>query len=435
MSRMLLVALREYRFNLQRPSFLFAAFGTPLIIVGLWLLIFLVLPDDQGEVVEFDRVGYVDAAAVIPFEGDVTIAYGFDEETDEAINYTFVRFATDSEARQALESGEVGAYYVVADDYAETSRVQRISLDELSDDLNGAFNTLVIQGLSQNAGLDPELWDRVIDPVNNMTVVLLDSGRELTEESLPVLLLTPFFFAIVFFMAMQTTSTFLMTGVVEEKKNRIIEIMVTTITPMQLLGGKIVGLGLLGLTQVTVWIGVAMIAYIAGPDLIGISAFEGVSIPVDLLVIGLVFFVLGYFMNASILAAIGVVTGNEQQANQYAAIVTIIGYIVPLIASSTFVTDPQATPAVLLSIFPLTAPLSMVMRAGFGAVPFWQLALSGTLLLLAAIFAAWASAKVFRWGLLLYGKSISLRDLIQVIRNPVQPGVVMQPGQSKVGEV
>lgn len=422
MSKIWLVAKREYLQNLRRPAFLFAAFGTPIIIIAMWLIVFLVLdPNKEPDITQF---GYVDQAELI----NPDIMLGDDED------YTFVSFADEEAARSSLEAEEIGAYFVIPAGYADFEaledarsgdgvdlstidfgRVELVSYGDDPEDLIPTFQRLIVLNLSDELGIESDLGTRISNP-SNMTVVLKDTGRELSMDALPVLFLLPLFFAIIFWIATQTTSGFLMNGLVEEKKNRIMEIIITTITPMQLLTGKIIGLGLLGLTQMGVWTALVLVFLVFGPQFEMLSFLESVPLPLDVMLVGLVYFALGYFMAGSILSAIGVLVSSEQQSNQYAALVNLPGYIIPLFLLVEFIKDSNGTLPTILSLIPITAPVSMTIRVGLGAVPLWQIGLGILLLIVTMLVAIWLSSKVFRWGLLLYGKKITPREILRVMR-------------------
>ncbi|MFW5709283.1 MAG: ABC transporter permease [Chloroflexota bacterium] len=424
MRRVWVIVKREFMYNLRRPSFLFAAFGTPFIVVGLWVLIFAVIDIQSDTGTEDLTFGYVDNAGVIVDESPTTLPV--DEEAPEDSRlFTFNAFADAESARAALDAEEIEAYFLISQSYLQDGSVERYGVEDVPDSANDVFRRFLIANLRQE--IDTELVSglsaRLNQPVDEMDVFLLDSGRELQEDSLPILLLLPIFFAVIFFMSVQTTSTFLMNGLVEEKKNRIVEIIITTITPMQLLLGKIIGLGLLGMLQVSIWAGVVLAAFLLGPQLEFLSILEGTEIPIDIIALAVVYFVLGYFSIAGMLAVVGVLAGTEQQGNQYGAFFTLPGYLIPLLVLTTFITDSNGTLPTVLSLIPITAPVSMIIRVGYAAVPVWQIALSMGLLLLTTLLAAWISARLFRWGLLMYGKQFSVRDLIRVITSNQQPEV------------
>ena len=137
-------------------------------------------------------------------------------------------------------------------------------------------------------------------------------------------------------------------------------------TPFQLLFGKIIGLGLLGLTQLVIWMVCRLdhaAARAATPDFL-----TGITIPPDLLIVGVVYFLLGYFLLASVMAGIGVVVGSEQESRQFAAIFGIV-LVIPFFLITSFITDPNGAVVTFLTLFPFTSPMSMILRMGFSAVP------------------------------------------------------------------
>jgi ABC-2 type transport system permease protein len=394
---MWLVAKHEYLHNVKKRSFLFGAFGLPIIIVALMVIVGFVAVQSETNVEQVGTVGYVDESGVLT------------DAVDQPEDYR--AFASADEAQTALESGEIGAYFVVAPDYLETGNVQLISRSGTPEALTDQFDEFLIVNVGRS--IDPELLERLKDPVE-MSVQTLDTGRVVQESAVFTLIFAPLIFVFVFLMASQITSGYLMSGVVEEKSSRIMEILITSITPFQLLMGKIIGLGALGLTQLLIWIAGAFIMLALGQNL---EFLAGVTIPLDLLVIAVVYFLLGYFFLASIMAGIGAVVGSEQESRQIAGIFSFV-LVIPFFALVTFITDPNGVVPTVLTLFPLTSPVAVMLRLGFGSVPTWQLSLSMVLLLVTALFTAWASAKIFRWALLMYGKRPGLRDIARALRRP-----------------
>lgn len=410
MSKIWLVAKREYLYNIQRGTFLFSTFGTPLLIGGMWALIFLLFGNGD-DFSEFTQIGYVDNSGLIAVV-----------DLPEESQFTFEAYESVGAAQAALEAETLDAYYIVPEDYLTTGRLERYAFGDAPEDLDDVFQDVLSQNLSQQleVGFSGE---RLIDPVDDMTIILQDSGRELTQDAVPVLLLTPMLFAILFSIALQSTGGFLMQGIVKEKTNRILEILVTTITPTQMLIGKIIGLGFVGLTQVVVWILTAVLFFTLAPSSGALSVLNDLPLPWDLFIIGIVYFIFGYFFNGSILAAVGVLAGSEQQSNSYAAIVNLSGYLIPIALLTSFIENSNGTLPTVLSIFPLTSPLSMMLRVGFGGVPLWQIVLSVAVLFLTSLLVAIAAGKLFRWAMLMYGKSFNMRDLTAVIFGNQEMGV------------
>lgn len=396
-----LVAKREYLYNVKRPGFLFGAFGVPLITVVLMVIVAAVAVDTETNTERVGAVGYVDQSGILT------------DPIDQPEGY--MAFSTTDEAHAALEGGEIGAYFVVAPDYVESGRVQLISRTGIPQALTGQFDAFLVANVGR--GLDPDILERLKSPVT-MAVQTLDTGRTIEESAVMALVFAPIIFVFVFLMATQITSGYLMSGVVEEKSNRIMEILVTSVTPFQLLLGKILGLGALGVTQLAIWIGGAYLALTLGQDL---SFLAGVTIPLDLLVVGIIYFLLGYFLLSSMMAGIGAVVGSEQESRQLSGIFSLV-LVIPFFAITTFITDPNGTLPTVLTLFPLTSPVAVMLRMGFGSIPTWQLLLSMGLLFVTALFTTWAAAKIFRWALLMYGKRPSLREVLRVLRRPAAMG-------------
>lgn len=399
MHKMWLVAQREFIMNITRRSFLFAAFGVPLLLVAIILVVFLVISANESTLEDAGIVGYVDYAGVLALA----------EDKPE----TFMAFASEEEAAKALEDKTLGAYFVVPQDYMRTGQVQVYNLGTTSDALRKGISGFLLANLTAQIRGDIPL-ERVKNPTNT-TVYVQETGRFL-EGGAGVFLslfLPPILFSMVFMMASQVSSGFLMNGVVEEKTNRIMEILITSITPLQMLAGKILGLGALGLVQFFIW-GAATAVIMAFSE--QIPFLKDVIIPANMLVVGFIYFLLGYFLLASIMAGLAAVAGTEEESRQYAGIFSLV-LVIPFFAIGSLIQDPNGTVAVVLTMVPFTAPLTVILRMSFGVVPPEQIMISITVLLVSTVFVTWASAKVFRWGLLLYGKKLSLRELWRAIRS------------------
>jgi ABC-2 type transport system permease protein len=405
MNRLLLVAQYEFFSNLKKPSFLFAAFGMPLFTVGIIVLVTFISASAGGEdTVAAKSVGYVDQAEVLTDPVDVPEG--------------FTAFNSEEAARAALDDSAIDSYFVVPETYRNNGKVELYAYGNIPDDLEDTITDFLARNLVSK--LESEApSERLLDPVNS-SIFMENSGRLLPDSVGGVLglFLVPLAFVTVFMTSLQLTSNFLMSGVVEEKSNRVMEILVTSVSPMQLLGGKLLGLGLLGLLQIVIWGLMAAIGLSLGRDL---EFLQSVYIPPDLIVLALVYFIVNYFLYSSLFAGIGAVTGSEQEARQIAAWFSFFGAI-PLFFIFQFLTTPNGTVPVVLSLFPFTSAVSIIIRSVFGTIPPEQLIASLTIMVLTAVFITWASAKVFRWSLLMYGKRPSVRELWRVIRGNVDTG-------------
>ncbi|MBI1259582.1 MAG: hypothetical protein GC204_19105 [Chloroflexi bacterium] len=397
MSKTWLIVKHEYLTNIKRRAFLFGAFGVPAISILLMALVFGLVINNETDVAHLGTVGYVDLSGVLQ------------QQIDKPDN--FAVYDSEPEARAALDAKTIGAYFVVEADYMQSGDIRAYGNSSLPGALKDSINSYLRANLSSD--LDPTIANRIKDPVEG-SVKTLDNGRVISDNAVVGLFLVPIIFVMVFLFASQATSGYLMSGVVEEKTNRIMEILITSVTPFQLLFGKIIGLGLLGLTQLGIWLIAGAITLTLGHNN---DVLTGITIPPDLAVVAVVYFLLGYFLLSSVMAGIGVVIGSEQESRQFSAIFSLV-LVIPFFLISSFVTDPNGTVVIFLTLFPLTSPISMILRMGFSTVPAWQLAASVIILLLTGFVVAWASARIFRWALLLYGKRPGLRELLRVIRRP-----------------
>jgi ABC-2 type transport system permease protein len=250
----------------------------------------------------------------------------------------------------------------------------------------------------------------------SVEAVTLDEQGDISTES-PFSWLgdfvLPYIFSILFVITIFTTSGFLLQGVSEEKEGRIIEILLSSISPTQLLAGKILGLGTLGLIQVFFWIA-------AGAALLGAAtamfALAGViKLTLSTVALGVVYFVLGYLLFATLMAVAGSMGTTQRESQQIASIFSLAA-AVPWMTMGILFANPNSPIAVALSYFPLTSPVMMLLRLGISAVPAHQIAISLVLLLLGIALSLWAGAKIFRMGLLMYGKRPGLKDLARAFK-------------------
>ncbi|MEO8394415.1 MAG: ABC transporter permease, partial [Chloroflexota bacterium] len=409
MSKTWLIVKHEYLTNIKRRSFLFGAFGVPIISIVLMAVVFGLVINNETDVTRVGTVGYVDLSGVLEKKIDIPDNFKvYDAETD---------------ARAALDAGTIGAYFVVEADYMKSAAIRAYGKSGLPDALDDNIDSYLRANLS--TGLDPAIANRIKDPVEG-SIETLDNGRIIKDSGIVGLFLVPIIFVMVFLFASQATSGYLMSGVVEEKTNRIMEILITSVTPFQLLFGKVIGLGLLGLTQLGIWLIAGFVTLTLGHMN---NTLSGIIIPPDLAIVAIVYFLLGYFLLSSVMAGIGVVIGSEQESRQFSAIFSLV-LIIPFFLISSFITDPEGAVVTFLTLFPLTSPVSMILRMGFSAVPLWQLILSLVILLLTSLVVSWASARIFRWALLLYGKRPGIRELIRVIRRPAHMATTATGEQS-----
>lgn len=410
MEKILLVARYEFMFNAKRREFLYTAIGMPLFMVALFGIIFWVATTTVG-VGELtgERVGYVDQLGIL--------------SDADALPEHYIAYTDSASARADLDEGALDAFFIVPPTYMLLGQLGFYSYgtppQALLDEIEEVLQTQMIAGF--DTVLDVEF---LRDPVR-MEVYLENSQRILSREAVLGVIITPAVFAFVFVLTLQLTSTFLMSGIVEEKTNRVIEVLITSINPSELLAGKLLGLGALGLLQMGIWVVMAVIAFALFGDT---EVLGGFFVPTDLVVLGAVYFVLMYFLIGSLLAGIGAVSDSDQESRQIAGIVSLV-IVLPFFFFATYLQDPDSTIPTLLTFIPFTSGLSVVMRASYGTIPPTELAISLGLLVLTTVFIVWASGRIFRWALLLYGKKPSVMMLWRVLSGRVDMGTMVNNGE------
>lgn len=408
-----LVAQHEFLANIRKRSFLFAIFGMPALMAVIFAIVFWVEDAAEGQGLIAEQIGYVNNADV---ELDVSLV---------EVDTEFLAFPDEESVRVALDTEAIDVYFIIPERYIDTGDISLYANSEVSPETKGQIRLLLVSNLTANIESDAPS-ERLLDPVS-FFVFLENNQREISENGVFGLIMIPMLFAVVLIMALQLSSTFLMSGVVEEKSNHIMEILITSITPYELLTGKLLGLGALGLVQMLVWIVVAVI----GLNIAGNMEFlAGVTLPPDFIIIILLYFVLTYFLYGSILAGIGAVVGSEQESRTYAGIVSFfVG--VPFFFFTLLIFDPESPILAGLMMFPMTAGMTYMMRFPFSSIPLWQITLSLAILAATTLTVTWFSAKVFRWALLLYGKKPNLMTIWRVIRGTPDIGTMPENAVNK----
>jgi ABC-2 type transport system permease protein len=406
----------RYEFSRQgrRRGYLFVTFGLPLIALAIFFGL------------RFIQARQIDVPARVNSSQDlenITRQVKPSGVVDKAgllrptLFGSLILYNSEEDAQAALREGAIGAYYVVAADYPESGKVDmyfdRFNIGNIS---NAPLRQALVQALVARSGkqVDPAVITRLQD--GNLRITghtIAESGGTQQGLNEGTSLILVYVFALLLMFTAFTTSGYLMQSVVEEKETRMVEVLLSSMRPSHLLAGKILALGLLGLIQMAAW-GAATF-FIFSQVAPATPGLAGLSISTTQLVVLLIYFVLGYLFFASAYASVGALSTNMREGPQIAAFVTLPA-IVPLWGSSLIATAPNGGFAIAMSIFPLTAPLGMVMRVSVTEVPLGELALSIALLALTVTFTIWLAGRLFRVTTLLSGRVPRLRDLPQLLR-------------------
>ncbi|WP_440956894.1 ABC transporter permease [Methanosarcina sp. Mfa9] len=403
------VSRHEFLKTVKRKEFLFMTFIFPVFLAGITLAPALLAGMTPSE---DQSVGYVDMTGSFDFPGEVTNAgFAVGPFGEKSSTIEFVRYGDNPEASRALRAGEISSYIVIPEDFLEAGVIELYVSEKgvpvPRANLAADLSDIVVTSLLQDEVEDVVL-QRVKDPVN-IKLFDIGEGGEANEQGVADILGDlglPFLTAFLLFFSIFSASGFLLRGVSEEKENRVIEVLLSSVTPTELLTGKVLGLGAVGLLQIVVWISAVAL---------GASYALPLSLDPFLLFLAVVYFLFGYLFFASLMAAVGALTSSLQESQQVAGIFTFAA-AAPIIFMQLLLTKPDSPLAVSLSLFPITSPVAMLVRIGATEVPFYQIAASLFILMLSIHGVIIFSSRLFRAYLLMYGKRPAFREILKNMR-------------------
>lgn len=399
MNRLLWVARHEYRHHVRRRSFLLATFGLPLLVIlGMGLIIFVAHHVNRSEA----AIGVVDQSEVL-----AGVSLPLFNDSDQA-SVPLQGFADLAAAQEALAADQITAYVLIPADYLALGEVEIYGVEQLSRAGQQSLEAALHHGLLSQAQLPASHMAVVQAPLGQLEAMSID-GSSLHPDEIGGRIIVAVLASMLFMMTILSSSGYLLQALVEEKENRTMELITTSISPEQLIGGKTIGLGLVGFTIAGVWVVISFLGWQIGS--IWFEPLRAVSLSLTMLLAATLLIGLGYLLFAGFMVAISAMVPTAQEGQNFAGLVTVIA-ILPMIANSLFFTNPHGLVPTAMSLFPLSAPIAMLMRMILSDVPIWQLGLSFTLSALAAGGMIWLASRIFRAGMLHYGRRMHLRDLL-----------------------
>ncbi len=406
MRKIWVIARHEYLVNIRRTGFILMTALVPL----LGAITLVVMAFFSGEATNFfqrtfssepKKVGVVDASGVF-----TPILPEFREE--------FALYKDDASAKKALLDGDVSVVLEIPTDYLRTGIVKVLTVgsglggEAISDSTR--VRAFLISHLLRD--LSPEMRHRAAYPAKFVSVTVQKGTGKGKETSGPFGMvynfLIPYFLAVFLIVTIFVSAGYLLQGIAEEKENRVIEIILSSVSAQELLAGKVIGLGALGLTQVLVWL-LSVLAF-SGGSVALLSIATPLFASAKVWGLAVVYYVLGFVLYAVAMAALGSLGGNLKEAQQMSGVFSLMA-AVPYMVSGFIFTNPNAPVARILSYFPFTAPTMMMMRLSLGPVPVVDILVSILVIAVAIPLVLWAGARLFRVGILMYGKRPGLSEL------------------------
>jgi ABC-2 type transport system permease protein len=403
MKKTWLVLKTEFINTISRRSFLLTLILVPLVpalILG-GITLFSGDGDGSGE----DSLGiFQPSEPEMISEGFVDEA-GMIKELPDWIEESRLRqYPSQDTAQEDTREGLISGFYVIQEDFLETGAIRYVRED--FNPLSALETTDIIQNLIDFnlLGADPQRFHLYENPVQIQQVSLAPEEMD-RDMANPLAFYLPYGVTMLFYVLILTSASLMLNSVAKEKENRVMEILMSSIRPNQLLTGKILGLGLIGLLQLVLWLGSGLLLLRMGGTTLNIP--PSLQLPPELLFWGILFFILGYLLYATIMAGAGALVPNVKESTQ-ATFIVILPILIPLVMVGVIINQPNALMPVILSLIPFTAPNTMMTRMAVTTVPLWQLLLSIGLLIITIAIVIRAVAKMFRAKLLLTGKKFSL---------------------------
>jgi ABC-2 type transport system permease protein len=391
------VAAHEYRRIVFCRGFLLALLSVPLMItvcisVGLFMES---LKNNDAP------VGYVDHAGVLvhpvppPVDGPTA-------------RIELIAFPSEDEAKAALSAGHIQAYYVITEQYSETRDVKLYFSKSPGQNASRQFRDFMQTNLLKDQ--PPEIAHRAALG-DKVTVRSLDGRRELPGHGPTFGIIMPLLISLALLMLIVFSSSYLMAVFADEKENRTMEVLLTSVSPTRLIGGKVLGIAAITFTQSAIWFAVAA-GGIALARQTGFGWFQDLSMDWRIVGAAVAVAIPTYILAAALMAAVGATVTTTQEGQSLGAVVFMLHFLPPWLTAYAVIAAPHSLLPTVLSLTPFTALMTIALRNIFMAVPLWQIAASVAVQSICAIGAVLLAGKALRIGMLRYGQRVKLGQLL-----------------------
>ena len=402
MNKTLLILKHEFRKIVRSKTFIILTLALPLLVILGFGIYKGVQEWYHPGAPEEVKIGYVDEVGM------------FDEYTNQG-DVVFLLYQSEDVAKQALLTKEIKEYFIITSDYLSTGLITRYTQAreaQTSEGTKAQIADFLISNLLSDE-VSPQIIERAKAPVVLASIRLDENGEMASGQDVFSSYVLPMVFVVIFMISIFFSSGTLFQSVTEEKENRMIEILLSSVSTRQLLVGKVLGLGVSGLIQVAVWfITLEIFAEVASGT---IPALSDLSIPASVLAWAVVYFILGYLLFAALYSGIGSIVPSAKEG-QGLSVIVVLPAILPYYFSYFIISNPEGTLSKALTFFPLTGPITAMIRIPINGIAPWEIALSIIILIASVALTMWIAAKAFRVFLLMYGKRPALREIFRYLR-------------------
>ncbi len=436
--KLIAIIKKEYREIVKKKSFIISTILTPLIMAAFMFLPVMLMKMGKGEktiqVADYSNFIFTALQQVEnkpdttkkPSKGqkaDFNRDYLNHDATGEGSKLKFKKIATaglspDEILKRSIASirkKEIDGFLMIPATIKKDRKLYyysgNISDFDTNSYIKAAIRTVVSRQILIEKQIDPEIVNEATRDINFETIKVKKEGT--AKSSAGIEYMMSLFMLAILFSILMGYGQLIMRGVLEEKNSRIIEILISSTDTQHIFYGKIIGIGLAGLTQVAIWFLFAMA--LVGKFSIGLDSGILNFLTLEIGLYFIVFFMLGFFMYAILFSIVGAAVNTDQEAQQFAAPISYL-LIIPFVMGIMVTQSPNSSVAVVSSFIPLFTPTLMFMRITVSPPPLLQILSSILLSLVFIAFLAWLGAKIFRVGILMYGKKPSLKEIFRWLR-------------------
>ena len=420
MRKIWIIVKREYKDSVYKKSFIITTILMPVIMLSFVFVPALLTSLEVDETTKIIVVDYTDLIydSLATKLATLKLTDGSDKYYIDRVVANVNEFEILKESlKQRITDEEIDGFIhippAVLDSGAFEYYARNVGNFELNREIRNLVNDIIVQHRITESGLEPELVNTLTRRIQLRTVKI-KKGAEEAESSFIEEYFATFAFVLILYVTILIYGAAIMRGVLQEKTSRVVEIMLSTANSFQLMVGKIIGLGSVGLTQYLIWslFGGLLLTYgaVLNPTASSLPDFS-----LGLFIYFILFFLLGYFLFATIYAAIGAMTNSDQEAQQLSMPVVLL-IIVPILVFAFIVKNPDSTTAVVLSMIPFFSPILMFARINISSPSFIEIGSAILILILTILSLMYVAARIYRIGILMYGKRPNLPELMRWIR-------------------
>ncbi len=396
MNKTYLIFKHEFLLAIRRPGFIILTLIVPVMaLLGIGI-IKLVSSLSDAPVNEITVIGYVDEVGI------------FDSQTNEGFD-RLVPFSSVEGAGKAMGRQEISEFIIIPSDYISSGTIKRYTLEKepKTPPSTEVYIKSFLTASLLKEKVPPDIIALIVSPINLEVTRITEQGEIAIEKSNVGNVIIPAIFSLLLSLALMFGATSLISGLGEEKESRLIEVLFSSVSIRQLLLGKILALGIAGLLQVLVWlISAPLILNLASSSFGGFMS--GIQLPANFLILGTIYFILGYMLFAVLSIGIGAISPNAREGSQLSMFYVMLGFV-PLWFASLLMAFPNSSIWIFLSIFPITAPVQTMLRLGVSDIPAWQILTSIGVLVISIVGGLFLSIKIFRMHMLMHGGIAEIR--------------------------